>query len=174
LKRSVTDTVLQCGEGGTIRGRNGGRLRPFVKGQSGNPAGRPRGGASPKEALKALAAMSRAEMDALFKNAKRLGRLSLAEAAALASFRESSEGSVEHLKVQLDRIDGPMTQEVQVKSARYVITVPERLTAEAWSARFGSGRVLDAEALGEAAERGAGDPEESDPLPLPSDRSVTG
>lgn len=74
------------------------REHRFKPGQSGNPTGRPKGSVS-------LSRLIREELEANGAEAAR--------EVIRAAIDKAKAGSVQHLKVFLDRIDGPMVQRIE-------------------------------------------------------------
>lgn len=75
----------------------------FVKGQSGNPRGRPKKGSALSECLRWAADQPVSEQD----------RRTRAQAASDALLAAALAGDVPALKLLFDRIDGPVAQPVQ-------------------------------------------------------------
>ncbi len=102
--------------------------RPFQKGQSGNPGGRPKGAVSVTHWLREWGAMTTAqaaELCTLYAKELRKansGDIPLAGVAALrvwmSVINEPSPGLIAHI---LDRIDGPVKQKIEMEGAKLLI-----------------------------------------------------
>lgn len=75
---------------------------PWRKGESGNPAGLPKGFLPITSRVKNLLA-----------EASRSGDSTKADAVAAALLKYAMKGSHHHLRIMLDRIEGPVTQKVE-------------------------------------------------------------
>ena len=102
--------------------------KPFQKGQSGNPGGRPKGAVSVTHWLREWGSMTTAqaaELCTLYAKELRLhnsGDIPLAGVAALRVWMsiidEPSPGLIAHI---LDRIDGPVKQKIEMEGAKLLI-----------------------------------------------------
>ena len=102
--------------------------KPFQKGQSGNPGGRPKGAVSVTHWLREWGAMTTAqaaELCTLYAKELRKhdsGDIPLAGVAALRVWMsiidEPSPGLIAHI---LDRIDGPVKQKIEMEGAKLLI-----------------------------------------------------
>lgn len=103
-------------------------LKPFKKGQSGNPSGRPKGAVSVTHWLREWGSMTTAqaaELCTLYAKELRLhnsGDIPLAGVAALRVWMsiidEPSPGLIAHI---LDRIDGPVKQKIELEATRMLV-----------------------------------------------------
>lgn len=100
-QRKNRDTRASKATGG--RARSLANLKPFEPGKSGNPAGRPKSITFSEACRKALAEI---EDEAT--------QETVAEALAKAAIREAKAGSAQHLKEINDRVEGKVTQPIDV------------------------------------------------------------
>jgi hypothetical protein len=86
----------------TIKGRNGGTLKPFKKGQSGNPKGRPKGLTTFKVSLQKILD-AEIEVDGLMTNGR--------DALCSILFKKAiGEGDMKAISEIMDRTDGKPLQ----------------------------------------------------------------
>lgn len=90
---------------------NNENLRPFQKGQSGNPNGRPKGVPTAKTILERFMSI---EQNATNELTGELENLSVAEQMHLAQIKKAKEGDLFAYKEIIDRLEGKTKQSIEL------------------------------------------------------------
>jgi hypothetical protein len=90
---------------------NNENLRPFQKGQSGNPNGRPKGVPTAKTILERFMSI---EQNATNELTGELENLSVAEQMHLAQIKKAKEGDLFAYKEIIDRLEGKSKQSIEL------------------------------------------------------------
>ena len=126
LRSVVEPTVILACDHPMVPQPHGGALRPFVKGQSGNPSGKPK--TKPiTDAYAKILAMTRTEL-ASWK--PRTAAEKLAWAMITKAWSEKDRLSVAAAKEVTDRMEGTVTQKVQVGRLEFENLTDEELDLE--------------------------------------------